>query len=71
MRTADAYLPVFVHDVSVDQIMIAGQLRHPVRAYVDQGVVRVIAGPTHCHLVIDIQRPYFRPRNPQLLEDRA
>ena len=60
--TADAYLPHTVHDVPVAWMIDAdGVLFERVRHYVRQGVVRVIAGPEACHVIVDVQRPYYRP----------
>lgn len=58
---ADAYLPVWVHDLPIAFAMQpGGALRDNVRRAVDMGVVRVIAGPTQCHVMVDIKRPYYR-----------
>lgn len=58
---ADAYLPVWLHDIPAYMVFQPGGcLRENVRHAVDQNVVRVFAGPTACHIRIDIQRPYFR-----------
>jgi len=57
----DAYLPVIVTDLpSQFAFQPDGALREKVRRAVDMGVVKVIAGPLACHIVIDIQRPYCR-----------
>ena len=55
-------LPVMVRDLPVSMVMHGGNLRPDVRSYVDQGVVRVIAGPESVHLIIDVKRPYERPQ---------
>ena len=60
--TADAYLPHTVYDVPVAWVIDSeGALFERVRHYVRQGVVRVIAGPEACHVIVDVQRPYYRP----------
>lgn len=59
---ADAYLPHTVYDVPVAWVIDSeGALFERVRHYVRQGVVRVIAGPEACHVIVDVQRPYYRP----------
>lgn len=59
---ADAYLPHTVYDVPVAWVIDSeGTLFERVRHYVRQGVVRVIAGPEACHVIVDVQRPYHRP----------
>ena len=59
---ADAYLPHTVYDVPVVWVIDSeGALFERVRHYVRQGVVRVIAGPEACHVIVDVQRPYYRP----------
>ena len=59
---ADAYLPHTVYDVPVVWVIDSeGALFERVRHYVRQGVVRVIAGPEACHVIVDVQRPYHRP----------
>jgi hypothetical protein len=59
MRTT--YLPVTVHDLpSQYAFQPDGKLRDKVRHAVDMKVVRVIAGPEKCHVIIDVQRPYHR-----------
>jgi hypothetical protein len=59
---ADAYLPVWVHDLPAEFVFEAsGRLRGGVEHYRRLGVVRVIAGPTECDLQVDLRRPYFRP----------
>ena len=61
---ADAYLPVLVRHVPEIQVFdLQGQLLPSLKHYAQQGVVKVIAGPLACHLLIDIKRPYFRPRD--------
>lgn len=41
-------------------------MRMRVKEMVEIGVVkRIIAGPVRCHLLIDIKRPYSRPRADQ------
>lgn len=59
---ADAYLPVTVHHVPVEQVFdVQGRLLPNIQHYAQMGVVRVIAGALACHLVIDVKRPYYRP----------
>ena len=59
---ADAYLPHTVHDVPTAWVIGAdGALLECVSHYVRQRVVRVIAGPEFCHVIVDVQRPYYRP----------
>ena len=58
---ADAYLQTWLHHIPASMVFQpGGRLRENVRHAVDQKVVRVIAGPTACHVRIDTQRPYFR-----------
>jgi hypothetical protein len=38
-----------------------GKLLPRIHHYVKEGVVRVIAGATECHLIIDVRRPYLHP----------
>ena len=69
---ADAYLPVWLHHIPASMIFQpGGRLRENVRHAVDQKVVRVIAGPTACHIRIDIQRPYFRAISSPSIERHA
>lgn len=59
--TADAYLPVIVERLPVRMVLRPdGMPRDKVRRAVDMGVVRVIAGPEECDVVIDVKRPYYR-----------
>ena len=59
---ADAYLPIWVYDLPASwAFQHGGALRDNVRHAVSLGVTKVIAGPTRCHLRIDVRRPYFRP----------
>jgi len=60
--TADAYLPVTVYDLPAHVAFEPnGRLRSNYAHAVMLGVARVIAGPTHFHVVVDIRRPYRRP----------
>lgn len=60
---ADAYLPHVVENVpAFFAFQPDGRLREKVSHAVALGVVRVIAGPEACHIVVDIRRPYSRPR---------
>ena len=65
---ADAYLPVCIRHLSIGFAFDGHALKLNVRSYVDQGIVRVIAGPEACHLIVDIRRPYWRPARPQPIE---
>lgn len=59
--SADAYLPHWLHRVPCQHVFHpGGRLRENVYHAVKQKVVRVIAGPLECHVMIDVQRPYFR-----------
>ena len=61
--TADTYLPIMVRDLPVSVVLGSdGRLKPKVRAYVAQGVVRVMMGPERCDVLIDVRRPYFRPK---------
>lgn len=61
-RKPDAYLSETVRDLPWHFVFnLDGRLKSAVQRYVDQGVVRVIAGALSVHLVIQIKRPYFRP----------
>ena len=65
---ADAYLPVCIRHLPAAFAFDGHALKAAVRTYVDQGIVRVIAGPEACHMIVDIRRPYWRPARPQLIE---
>lgn len=59
----DAYLKHTVYDVPVDWLIGHDGALHPrVSDYVRQGVVKVIAGPERAHCVIDVMRPYHKPK---------
>lgn len=58
---ADAYLPVWVRDLPIDMLVRGREVRPDIRHLVDAGVVRVVAGPEHAHVMIDIKRPYHLP----------
>ena len=63
---ADDYLPHTVSNVPASWVFDdRGAVRPNFRHYMSQGVVRVIAGPEECHVVIDIKRPYHRNQQPQ------
>ena len=67
-RKPDMLLPVVVHDLPAYFVFQPdGALRENVRRAVDQGVVRVVAGPEKCHVVVDVRRPYYHPRTNQKL----
>ncbi|AUR02003.1 hypothetical protein PhaeoP88_04691 (plasmid) [Phaeobacter inhibens] len=68
---ADAYLKEVVRDLPIGLVVCGRKLRPEVSSYVSQGVVQVIAGPEMCHVVIDIQRPYHRPKRKPLLPKSA
>lgn len=58
---ADAYLPVEVRGLPAEFCFQSdGKLRDKIRHAVTIGVVRVIAGPLVCDVVIDIARPYYK-----------
>lgn len=58
---ADAYLTHTVRDLPSSFVFQpGGRLRGKVERAVQMGVVKVIAGPTLCHVIVDIQRPYYR-----------
>ncbi len=60
-RRADAYLPVWVYGLPASFVFQPdGRLRDAVARAVSIGVVRVIAGPTKVHIMVDVKRPYFR-----------
>lgn len=61
---ADAYLPVTVCGLPAGFVFDGRHLRAKVRDYVNQGVVRIAAGPTTVNVTIDIRRPYNRPLPP-------
>lgn len=59
--SADAYLTHTVHDLPAAFVFQPdGKLRDKVAHAVTLGVARVIAGPTACHVEVDIRRPYYR-----------
>lgn len=54
-------LPVWVYGLPASfYFQPDGSLREKVRRSVDLGVSRVIAGPEHAHICVDVKRPYFR-----------
>ena len=56
-----ALLPVWVYGLPAEFVFQPdGGLREPVRRCIDKRVVRVIAGPTACHVMVDVKRPYNR-----------
>ena len=60
---ADKYLPAVVRNVPAEWLFGRdGRLLPKVQRYRENEVVRVIAGPTLAHVVIDVKRPYDRPR---------
>lgn len=60
-RRADAYLPVWVYDLPAEFCFQPdGRLLEAVARAVHMGVVRVIAGATAAHVMVDVKRPYFR-----------
>jgi hypothetical protein len=64
----DAFLPIVFYNVPCDDVFCGPDLRPNFAHYVKLGVVRVIAGATHCRIIVDIKRPYFRPRRAPLIE---
>jgi hypothetical protein len=57
------YLPVLVTDLPASFVYQSdGALREKVSRAVAIKVVRVIAGAEKCHVVVDIKRPYYSPR---------
>lgn len=59
---ADAYFPVTVRHVPIEQVFdLQGRLLPNIKHYSQMGVVHVIAGALASHLVIDVKRPYYRP----------
>ena len=63
------YLPHVVEYVPVHWVLDpSGSLYERFRHYVQQGVVRIITGPEFCHVVVDVRRPYYRPRFQPRLE---
>ena len=65
---AEAYLPIVVENLPATFFFQPdGQLREKPARAVSMRVLKVIAGPTQCHAIIDIKRPYYRaigePRN--------
>lgn len=57
----DAFLPVEVRHLPIGFVMQpGGRLREGVAHAVSLGVVRVIAGATECHVIVDVKRPYYR-----------
>ncbi len=63
----DGFVSHTVTDVPANWVFDGAALRPRVRELVRQGVVRVIAGPTHVHITIRLQRPYYRPETQQQL----
>jgi hypothetical protein len=58
-RHADFLLPVWVTDLPAEwAFQPDGQLREKMRG---NGVLKVVAGPTQVHVLVNVQRPYFRP----------
>lgn len=53
------YLPITVYNMPVNQFIDDnGSLKPKVNELCNKGIVKIIAGPTKCHVVIDIKRPY-------------
>lgn len=66
--SADAYLPVVLERIPAECFFEdSGRPRPHVEHHLRSGVLRLIAGPTQCHAIVDIRRPYSRP--PRLLAD--
>lgn len=56
----DTLLPVWVADLPAEfAFQPDGQLRNKMHG---KAVLKIIAGPTHCPVLIDVKRPYYRPR---------
>lgn len=61
MSRPDMLLPVVVENLPASFVFQPdGRLRDKVARARDVGVVRVIAGPEKCHVIVDVKRPYFR-----------
>ena len=59
---ATSYLPHIVHNVPAQWVFGSnGKPLQKIQHYMDQRIVRIIAGPNHCHVVIDVRRPHRRP----------
>ena len=59
---AHSYHPVWVENLPARFVFQPdGMVREKIRRALDMKVVRVIAGPEACHVMVDVQRPYFRP----------
>jgi hypothetical protein len=57
------YLPVIVTNLPAHFVFQPdGALREKVSRAVATKVARVIAGAEKCHVVVDIKRPYYSPR---------
>ena len=67
-RRPDAFLPILFPDVPCADVFCGRDLRTKYAHYAKLGVVRVIAGAKLCDVVVDIKRPYFRPRRAPLIE---
>lgn len=63
-RKPDMLLPMEVEHLPAHLVFQSdGLLRPAFQSALDQKVIRIIAGPEHCHIIIDIKRPYFRPES--------
>ena len=61
---ADRYLPHVIRSVPVAWVIgHDGELLPRVKHYVRSGTVRIIAGAETAHVVVNLRRPYYRPRD--------
>jgi hypothetical protein len=58
---ADQYLSETVYNLPAQFVFQpGGQLREKVARAVSMSAAKVIAGPTECHLVLNIKWPYYK-----------
>lgn len=56
------HLPIWVDELPADFVFEGPRLQPAIEHHCRIGVIqRIIAGPTACHLLIDIRRPYTKP----------
>jgi hypothetical protein len=68
---ADMLLPVWVYNLPASfAFQPDGRLREKIAA-LPKGIVRVLAGPTECHVCVDVQRPYNRPISAMFIDGAA
>jgi hypothetical protein len=65
------HLPIVVENLPIDFVLSNGALRPKIAQCTKVGVVKVIAGPAECNVVIDARRPYYLPLPPQCIHAKS